>query len=77
MVSQLDGLQMIKKERDLPLFAAVSFDFLAGLPRPVPLISTTHHGTQHKNHIYNQQWLNDGMSRHVLMWLGIAYQLKF
>lgn len=28
------------------------------------------------NHIYNQQWLNDDMSRHMLMRLGIAHQLK-
>lgn len=41
MLRQLNGLQMIEEKRDLPLLAAVSFDFLAGLPRPVPLISGT------------------------------------
>lgn len=45
MLSQFNGLQMIKKKRDLPLLTAVSFDLLAGLPRPVPLISR----------IYNEQ----------------------
>lgn len=32
MLSQLDGLQVIKKQRNLPLFTAVSFDLLAGFP---------------------------------------------
>lgn len=39
MLSQLTRLQVIKKKRDLPLFAAVGFDLLAGFPRPVTLVS--------------------------------------
>lgn len=39
MLGQLDGLQMVKKERDLPLLVGVCLHFLAGLPRPIPLIS--------------------------------------
>lgn len=37
MLSQLDGLQVVEEERDLPLFAGS--DLLAGLHRPVPFIS--------------------------------------
>lgn len=39
MFSQLNGLQVIKKKGNLPLFTAVSFDLLAGLPRPVSFVS--------------------------------------
>lgn len=39
MLSQLNGLQVIKKKRDLPFFTAVSFNLLARLPRPVPFTS--------------------------------------
>lgn len=40
MLSQLNGLQVVEEERDLPLFTAVSFNLLAGLPGPVPFISS-------------------------------------
>lgn len=39
MLSQLDGLQMVKKKRDFPLLVGVGLNFLAGLPRPIPLVS--------------------------------------
>lgn len=39
MLGQLDGLQMVKKKRDFPLLVGVSLNFLAGLPRPIPLVS--------------------------------------
>lgn len=39
VLSQLDRLQMVKKERDFPLLVGVRLNFLAGLPRPIPLVS--------------------------------------
>lgn len=45
MVRQLDGLQVVKEEGDLPLFAGS--DLLAGLARPVPFISGI---TRHRRH---------------------------
>lgn len=39
MLGQLDGLQVVKKEGDFPLLAGVGYNFLAGFPRPVPLVS--------------------------------------
>lgn len=37
VLGQLNGLQVVEEERDLPLFAGS--DLLAGLHRPVPFIS--------------------------------------
>lgn len=42
MLGQLDGLQVVEQQRDLPLFTAVGFELLAGLTRPVPFISAAH-----------------------------------
>lgn len=40
MLGQLDGLQVVKKEGDFPLLAGVRDNFLAGFPRPIPLVSS-------------------------------------
>lgn len=39
MLGQLDGLQVVKEEGDFPLLAGVGYNFLAGFPRPIPLVS--------------------------------------
>lgn len=46
MLGQLNGLQVVKKERHLPLFTAVSFNLLAGFPRPVSFRSGVHNETK-------------------------------
>lgn len=46
MLGQLNGLQVVKKERHLPLFTAVSFNLLAGFPRPVSFGSGVHNETK-------------------------------
>lgn len=40
MLGQLLGLQVVKKKGDFPLLAGVWYNFLAVLPRPIPLVST-------------------------------------
>lgn len=39
MLGKLDGLQVVKKKGDFPLLAGVRYNFLAGFPRPIPLVS--------------------------------------